>query len=164
MINLSAKLRLENQHTTLPYLIDGIMEQLIYKEIVPGKWSIFLNMAHLGRYQEIFADRIQQILEKDQPIFDRYRAEMDPLFDSWKTGTIEKTLDKLVHSRAKMIKQIEELKEAQWSRIGIHPKLGKMDLKTWIEFFLLHEAHHLYTIFWMRQELIRETDIESEKY
>ncbi|MGH7237346.1 MAG: DinB family protein, partial [Candidatus Saccharimonadales bacterium] len=32
-------------------------------------------------------------------------------------------------------------------RMGIHPKYGKLTVLDWTEFFLLHEAHHLYTIF-----------------
>jgi hypothetical protein len=32
----------------------------------------------------------------------------------------------------------------QRSRIGIHGVLGGMTIPEWIEFFLLHEAHHLY--------------------
>lgn len=31
-------------------------------------------------------------------------------------------------------------------RIGLHPVYGPMTLEGWTEFFLLHEAHHLFTI------------------
>ena len=35
---------------------------------------------------------------------------------------------------------------AQLARTGVHPTLGEMALPLWIEFFLLHEAHHLYVV------------------
>jgi hypothetical protein len=28
----------------------------------------------------------------------------------------------------------------------VHPLLGPMPIPLWLEFFLLHEGHHLYTI------------------
>jgi hypothetical protein len=30
--------------------------------------------------------------------------------------------------------------------VGIHPLFGEMSLALWVEFFLLHEAHHLYIV------------------
>jgi hypothetical protein len=31
------------------------------------------------------------------------------------------------------------------SRKGFHPSFGALTIPQWLEFFLLHEAHHLYT-------------------
>ncbi len=32
------------------------------------------------------------------------------------------------------------------ARTGVHPTLGELPIPLWIEFFLLHEAHHLYVV------------------
>ena len=32
----------------------------------------------------------------------------------------------------------------QLRRTGVHAKFGPMDVPRWLEFFLVHEAHHLY--------------------
>jgi hypothetical protein len=34
---------------------------------------------------------------------------------------------------------------AESGRTGLHPTFGEMDVAGWLDFFLLHEAHHLYT-------------------
>ncbi len=38
------------------------------------------------------------------------------------------------------------LHEEQLMRIGLHPVYGPMTIEGWTEFFLLHEAHHFFTI------------------
>ena len=48
--------------------------------------------------------------------------------------------------RAEVVKFIKGLSDAEADRVGIHLVLGKMDITQWIEFFLLHEAHHLYKV------------------
>jgi hypothetical protein len=38
------------------------------------------------------------------------------------------------------------LTEEDFARTGVHPKFGAMSLSLWLEFFLVHEAHHLYVV------------------
>ncbi len=38
--------------------------------------------------------------------------------------------------------QIDDLE-----KIGIHKKFGPLNIIQWADFFVLHEAHHLFTIF-----------------
>ncbi len=39
--------RLQYQHKTLVDLIDGLTEEQVRRQIIPGKWSIFENIVHL---------------------------------------------------------------------------------------------------------------------
>jgi hypothetical protein len=64
--------RLELQHAALNHLLTGITEQQIRQRLTPEKWSIFENIAHLGRYQVVFLERMTVILEEEKPGFDRY--------------------------------------------------------------------------------------------
>jgi hypothetical protein len=38
------------------------------------------------------------------------------------------------------------LTDEQLARIGMHTRLGELTLLQWLEFFLLHEAHHLLAV------------------
>jgi len=38
------------------------------------------------------------------------------------------------------------LHEEQLTQAGSHPLFGSMGVEGWTEFFLLHEAHHFFTI------------------
>lgn len=48
------------------------------------------------------------------------------------------------------------LSEKELDRTGVHKKYGDLNIVQWIEFFLLHEAHHLFTIF----QLTNDTDLK----
>jgi hypothetical protein len=42
---------------------------------------------------------------------------------------------------------ITNLNDGELLLTGTHPKFGVLTIPGWTEFFLLHEAHHLFTIF-----------------
>jgi hypothetical protein len=48
--------------------------------------------------------------------------------------------------RAKLMARLLSLSEEDFERTGVHPKFGEMTLSQWLEFFLVHEAHHLYVV------------------
>jgi len=55
--------------------------------------------------------------------------------------------------RVGLIEAVRSLSEPDLARIGVHAALGPLALSEWLEFFLVHEAHHLYQIF----KLVRES-------
>lgn len=140
--------RLLNQYNQIDFLLANLSEYFLTKRHNPEKWSVHENLAHLGRYQEFFSERLERILTENEPQFGRYRAEEDAVFEIW---TSKKTFEIIIgtkQARRKIAEKLMSLNESQLTRTGIHPKLGKMDISGWVEFFLLHEHHHFYTIFW----------------
>jgi uncharacterized damage-inducible protein DinB len=111
-----------------------------------GKWSALQNLAHLGRYYEVFAERIERMLHEDQPSLPRYRAEEDPGFAAWLERSPDEVIRDLKQARKQMLERVQPLDPASLERTGIHPLLGAMPLRRWLEFFLVHEGHHLYTV------------------
>ena len=59
----------------------------------------------------------------------------------------------LIAIRRELISKILSLNEEMLQRTGSHPLFGNMNIVQWINFFLLHEAHHLFTIFKLGAEL-----------
>jgi len=57
-IPISILNRLHTQHLSLPAIIKGLGNDWLEYNIIPGKWSIRDNIAHLVRYQPILIDRI----------------------------------------------------------------------------------------------------------
>jgi len=51
--------------------------------------------------------------------------------------------------------KLQGMGEDDLRRVGHHPRYGMLDVRQWTEFFLLHEAHHLYTIFMLVRELAK---------
>jgi uncharacterized damage-inducible protein DinB len=142
----SVSTRLQYQHKSLLDVIDGLSDEQIRMQVNPGKWSIFENIVHLQTYQHAFIARVRKILDEDKPSFDRYTAESDPLFYDNCAKTSREVMQDLVTVRKEMAAGILSFKETDLDRAGYHPVYGKMNIVQWLNFFLLHEAHHLFTI------------------
>lgn len=139
--------RLHYQHKVLVEVIDGLSDDQIRRQPIPGKWSIFENIVHLQSFQHKFIDMVKQMLQHKEPLFDLYTAEADPLFlDNCHKSTREVMQD-LLTTRKEMTAEIISFKETDYEIKGTHKVYGKMNLHQWLNFFLLHEAHHLFTIF-----------------
>ncbi|WP_190295195.1 DinB family protein [Mucilaginibacter rubeus] len=139
--------RLRNQHLAIAELIAGISNDKLGAPPAPGKWSALDNIAHLTRYQKIFIGRIHQILNEDTPVFERYNGDLDPEFTPFRSMGLTELLDIIKADRATIFDLLSGLNDAELSRIGVHPKYGRLTISKWTEFFVLHEAHHLFTIF-----------------
>jgi uncharacterized damage-inducible protein DinB len=145
--NSSRLTRVESQlRDFLDATLHGVPEETILEPPVPGKWSALENLAHLARYHEIFLERIERILSETNPGFSRYRAEDDPQWEAWKTLAYKEVAAKLASLREMLISRLKSLSEKDYERTGVHPKFGEMPLSLWLEFFLVHEAHHLYVV------------------
>jgi hypothetical protein len=152
-LSLSALSRLEFQHQTIRDLIRNMPEETLRRHIHPDKWSAFENIAHLAAYQPVFLQRLERMQNETDPQFDRYVAGQDPLFPDTLKKSLEQLLADIDDKRAQLIARLKGMDTATLDRMGIHPKYGRFSIKEWTEFFLLHEAHHLYTIFMLVQDL-----------
>ncbi|HTS45612.1 MAG TPA: DinB family protein [Puia sp.] len=146
-LSASILARLQHQHETISELIEGVDEKRLKQRPNPDKWSPFENIAHLASYQPTFINRIKLMLEGNTQGFNRYVAENDPLFHEYLQKSLTELLDDISEKRSIIINELKGFKEEQLSTRVIHPKFGNMTVSQWTDFFLLHEAHHLYTIF-----------------
>ena len=146
MIGESTLLRLETQLEVIPVLLSGTAPEAVLIRPRSGKWSAHENLAHLARHHEVFLDRLNRMLVENTPELGRYRAEDDSAWPEWSCLPTEEVLNRLRTLRAEIIHLINRLSEEETTRAGIHPLFGEMSLSRWIEFFLLHEAHHLYVV------------------
>jgi uncharacterized damage-inducible protein DinB len=139
----STWLRLKTQLDCLPTLLAGIAEGALERKPSPDKWSARENLAHLARYQKIFLGRLNRMGAEDGPVLLRYRAEDDPEWPLWMDCTESEIFDSLQGQRKELIQKIERLSDGELARTGTHSRFGEMSITQWVEFFLLHEAHHL---------------------
>jgi hypothetical protein len=149
----SISTRLQYQHKSLLDLIDGLTDEQIRRQIIPGKWSIFENIVHLTTYQHVFCTRLKKILLEHNPSFPRYTAEADPMFHDNCSLSSREIMQNFITTRKEMSAGILSLPIEDLVKTGEHPLFGKMDVTKWLHFFLLHESHHLFTIFKLAAEL-----------
>lgn len=139
--------RLKTQHEVVGILITDLSESELTLRPIPDKWSVKENIAHLTCYQPRVIARTDRILTEDNPSFPAYIPEEDPEFPDFLAMSIEELISHLNTMRMELVDLISNLTDEQLKRTGSHAKFGKMNVIEWTEFFLLHEAHHLHTIF-----------------
>ena len=133
--------------------LKGVAIDTLGTRVIPGKWSAHEQLAHLARYHQVFLQRIDRILSENAPEFPSYRAEDDPEWPAWTSLPTSQLLVRISSMRAKLMARLRSLSEEQFERTGVHSKFGAMSLSLWLEFFLVHEAHHLYVVL----QLVRST-------
>lgn len=149
--------RLQYQHKNLVDIIDGLTEEQVRRPIIAGKWSIFEQIVHLQTYQHTFIGRAKEILKGHEPEFDRYTAEADPAFLENCGKSFREIMQDMISTRKEMANEMLHFSEADFAKKGVHPVFGEMNLQQWINFFLLHEGHHLFSILKLTGELKKKS-------
>lgn len=108
---------------------------------------MFENIAHLGRYNEIFFERMQIINNNNNPTIERYKADDDPGFTEWCSKPFDLAIADFYASRERLLNFFNSLSDEQLKRTGTHSAFGELTTEQSLQFFLLHEAHHFFTIF-----------------
>ena len=137
--------RLETQLEALDLVLARATPAALDARPRPEEWSARENLAHLARHHAVFLDRLRRLLTEDRPALGRYRAEDDPEWAAWAALPQDEILGRLRALRAELVGVARSLSPAESARTGLHPTFGEMDVAGWLGFFLLHEAHHLYT-------------------
>src|SRR3954464_15864921 len=138
--------RMIDQPDALTLLLHDLAEQQIRSRPIPDKWSIYENLVHLARYHEIFKDRMEQIDRNASPIFQQYKAENDKGFYDWQQRSFIELMNDFRKDRHELNNYFASLSLEQIHKTGRHPIYGLINVEGWTELFLLHEAHHFWTI------------------
>lgn len=144
-VSASLLARLEGQLEALSLVLARATPAALDARPRPEEWSARENLAHLARHHAIFLERLRRLLTEDRPALGRYRAEEDPEWPVWRELPIDEVLGRLRALRGELAARVRALSPAESARTGLHPAFGEMDVAGWLDFFLLHEAHHLYT-------------------
>ena len=120
----------------------------------PGKWSPLQIAAHIVSYQPTFASRLNRILTEDNPSFERYNAANDELFTKLSGCTVAELIEHQHLYRRELKTLLTGLNDEQLARTGSHTLHGSLTIPMWLEFFMLHESHHIFKMF----ELLHNED------
>lgn len=152
MLHPATRARLRSQHDALRYHLQGFSDEEIHVQSIvegqPAKWSAAQNVAHLGSYQELVVRvRIPGIVNNTLTSFARFTPDTDESFLAWCTLPVSEMLTRLDATRQDFIELAEDLSPHDLAQTAHHARYGTMNVEQWIEFFLLHEAHHIFTVF-----------------
>ena len=139
--------RLETQLDGLKIILSSFEGLDLQKHPPNGKWSAHEHVCHIARTQGIFFERFEKIItERMPPKIERYNAEEDKDWENYVAKTTQTTIQYLTKKRKELIEYLAQVRPGDLRKKGIHPAFGDMTLEMWIEFFLVHEGHHLYSL------------------
>lgn len=138
--------RLRTQLEAIVSILGAASPEVVSLRSAEGKWSAHENLAHLARHHEVMLERLRVILNEDRPRLARYRAEDDPEWPRWRALPLDEVLSLIKAQRAEIVRLVDGLDEDDLARVGVHSALGPLTIPEWLEFFLLHEGHHLYQV------------------
>lgn len=141
--------RLRTQHLDIQKILSDISNDLLYKK-KDNAWSIFDHLIHLAVMQPRFIHRISELVSGQASVFSTYDAKKDPLFEEYHSLEPQDIWDRIQERREDLISIIESLTDAQLTIKGKHDLYGTMSVAEGIDFFLLHEAHHIYRMLMLK--------------
>lgn len=141
--------RLQSQHRSLEEMTGAVPDEKLRMEIIAGKWSALDNAAHLAVFQDIFKGRIERVLEEEEPLFPPYKWEEDALFAQYRQLPVKELIALYNDGRADFIRFVNTITPESFSRYGRHSVYGRFSVAELVEMMVLHESHHLFTIFKM---------------
>ena len=140
----SVLVRLQTQLDSLPLVVGAASDEKLKTRPTSGKWSAQENLAHLVQHSRVTIARINRTLSEDRPHLGSYKAENDPEWPVVSALSKNEVLSRLLAVRAELNDLAAHLSPEQAERTGFHPAFGEMSVVEWLNFFLIHEAHHLY--------------------
>lgn len=140
-------LRLTSQSRTLMAVAESADAAVFNRRPPSDKWSAREQFAHVTRVHDAFVARVRRILDEDSPLLNAYRAEADPEWPRWQQLSRDVLMQEFKQKREEVLVLLRGLDDADLiRRVGSHPLFGAMTLAAWFEFFLVHEAHHIYVM------------------
>jgi hypothetical protein len=145
MLRPDWKERFTAQQKTFESMIQSFPEEALRAHPQAGKWGALEHLAHLSHYQEITLGRLADLIA-GAPTTDvtPYKSEEDPEFLAWCQLPTSELVDRYHAARRTLIGELSDADPLKVIHVLAHPTYGRLDLHALTEFFLHHEAHHLY--------------------
>jgi len=145
--------RLQGNAEDVTRMVAGLGEADLARRTVADKWSVKELVCHLDRIHEVFDQRVDAMLDEENPKLPAYEPDGDAAFDERVKRATADTLAAFLARRDRLIARLEELRPSDWHRAGQHPEYPNYDVHFCVEYLAHHEAHHLYQMFQRRAPL-----------
>jgi uncharacterized damage-inducible protein DinB len=146
--------QLDEQVEYLRGLVAGLEEAQLARPPAPGKMSLKQVAVHLSHTNDLFAERLEQMVTLNEPPVKIIDAALEDL-ESYKKAELDDVMSHFARSRKLLLGRLAGLQPADWERRASHPEYHRYNVQMAVEHLLLHEAHHLYHMEQMRAAIDR---------
>jgi hypothetical protein len=147
-------------------LIQHIDNQQARWKPAEGKWSVLEVVNHLyDEEREDFRSRLDVILSTSDENFSPVDPESWVVERKYNERDLSESLHNFIEERKKSVAWLNELKDPNWDRVYVHPKIGDIHAGDMLAAWLAHDFMHMRQIVKLHLEYhIREAQPYSIKY
>ncbi len=125
----------------LEALVKGLSDHELYTAFIPNEWSVAQNVHHLPDAHMNGYVRTRLILTEDKPALKIYEQDAWAKLEDYKLP-IEHSLAILRNLHVRWCAVLNSLSASDFARIGLHPKIGEINLDDILNTYNNHcEAH-----------------------
>src|SRR5687767_11414872 len=104
--------------------VKGMSAEQAKAQPVPGKWSTLQVICHIADFEIVGADRIKRTISDDKPTLADGDENLFAQRLAYDARDLEEELQVITSIRAQVTRILRTLKDADFSRIGVHTSAG----------------------------------------
>ena len=143
---------LDRAPSLLRNLVDEMPPALRKRRRRPEKWSLHEHACHLAVAQDLFEQRLDQMLAHDHPVIHPYQPHEDDAPDRLLAMDLDATLARFEADRKRLVERLRLLAPAQWQRSAQHAEYSRYTVFIMFRHLALHDMLHMYRM----EELLLE--------
>lgn len=119
-------------------------------------WTILFVLCHMRDEEEIFTQRVRDLLSKEHPTFSYALNDELAAQNRYDTADFQTTLNDFMARRRGLLAVLESVTDDQWLRAGEHPLQGPATLLDVALNVGLHDVDHI-------EQIVRTQDLAGRK-
>jgi len=109
-----------------------------------GKWTILENIGHLIDLEQLWLERIRDILENNEKMRSFYLKKRKFQSANYNNRNVLELISEFTEKRNKLIEKLENMTEVEIYKTAIHPRLKTpMSIMNLLFMTAMHDYHHL---------------------
>jgi hypothetical protein len=127
----------------LARLVNGKSDEQLARPAQDGGSGMVEILPHLRDWEVILADRVDLVLTEDAPTLEDYDDALWAIEHGYWEQDPRQALAEFSELRAALVERLESLDPAEWNRVGILARQGRVTLHWLLNLFCDHDAKHL---------------------
>lgn len=137
---------LEQSGSILENLVKSIPPELYQLKRRPEFWTIAEHVDHLADVQAMLLERIERFQHEEHPEFIPYFPSEEEAANGPREIDLKGSLDRFKSKRGRQLEQLQNTREADWSKSAAHPEYRQYSLPILVRHILMHDYWHMYRI------------------
>jgi len=109
----------------------------------PERFTLREVLAHVADWDNIFLERVQRILDEDQPTLPDLDEGAIALANAYAIQDPLDNLKRWSESRPELVKLLRSRKHEDFGRIGYKAPFGAISIDAWLSLIIGHDMYHL---------------------